>query len=102
MSGTNWAMGIEACARALTTNDDTADCYYREAIDLFTRTGSGMELARTRLLYGEWLRRVNRRKDARENLRAALRCSSKWVHRHSLNARIVNCWLRERQYVSVR
>ena len=71
VSGTNWAMGIEACARALTTNDDTADCYYRGAIDLFTRTGSSMELARTRLLYGEWLRRVNRRKDVRESLRAA-------------------------------
>jgi len=71
VSGTNWAMGIEARARALTTEDETADRYYREAIDFFTQTRSSMDLARTQLLYGEWLRRVNRRKDARENLRIA-------------------------------
>jgi DNA-binding CsgD family transcriptional regulator len=71
LSGTNWAMGIEARARALTTGDDAADGFYRDAIGHLTRTRSEMELARTRLLYGEWLRRVNRRRDARENLRTA-------------------------------
>jgi len=71
LSGTDWAMGMEARAHALTSCDGNAEHYYCEAIDFLNGTGLDMELARTRLLYGEWLRRVNRRKDARENLRAA-------------------------------
>ena len=71
LSETNWAMGMEARARALTSSDETAEHYYCESIDFLSRTRLDMELARTRLLYGEWLRRVNRRKDARENLRVA-------------------------------
>ncbi|HEY6888576.1 MAG TPA: LuxR C-terminal-related transcriptional regulator, partial [Solirubrobacter sp.] len=67
-SGTGWALGIEACSRALVRNDETA---YRESVERLAGTRAAVQLARSRLLYGEWLRRENRRVDAREQLRAA-------------------------------
>jgi ATP/maltotriose-dependent transcriptional regulator MalT len=70
-AGTDWALGIEARCRALLTDGPAADDMYREATDRLSRTQLGTELARTHLLYGEWLRRQGRRIDAREQLRTA-------------------------------
>ncbi|MGP3915171.1 helix-turn-helix transcriptional regulator [Nonomuraea sp. 10N515B] len=67
-SGTDWALGTSAGARAQVSIGPAADTLYRESIERLDRTEVGMALARTRLLYGEWLRRENRRVDAREHL----------------------------------
>jgi DNA-binding CsgD family transcriptional regulator/tetratricopeptide (TPR) repeat protein len=68
---TDWALGIAARVRALASEGDAAERLFIESIEHLTHTRVRVELARARLLYGEWLRREGRRVDAREQLRVA-------------------------------
>jgi DNA-binding CsgD family transcriptional regulator len=70
---TEWVLGIEARVRALLSDGEAADRSYRESVERLGRTRVRAELARSHLLYGEWLRRQGRRMDAREQLRTARR-----------------------------
>ncbi|WP_216656551.1 ATP-binding protein [Nocardioides marmotae] len=70
-SGTDFALGLAARSRALTTTGPAAEEHYREAIARLTNCRYPAFLGRTHLVYGEWLRREGRRQDAREQLRTA-------------------------------
>lgn len=63
--GTDWGLDIEARCRALVSEGQAAEGLYADAIDRLGRTRLRPELARAHLLYGEWLRRENRRTGSR-------------------------------------
>jgi DNA-binding CsgD family transcriptional regulator len=71
IEGSDWAKGLEARSRALLSEGQDAEHRYAEAVERLGRTQLRPELARSHLLYGEWLRREFRRGDARHQLRAA-------------------------------
>jgi DNA-binding CsgD family transcriptional regulator len=70
-SGTVWARAVEERCRALVSEGPTAEALYRAAIERLTPTTLRLDLARTHLVYGEWLRRERRNLDARAQLSAA-------------------------------
>ncbi|WP_431968735.1 helix-turn-helix transcriptional regulator [Actinacidiphila sp. bgisy160] len=78
LAGTPWALGLLARCRALTEEGADAETWYRESIDLLGNVPLAAEHARSRLLFGEWLRRRKRRAEAREHLRAAYESFDAW------------------------
>ncbi|WP_432875452.1 helix-turn-helix transcriptional regulator [Kribbella sp. CA-245084] len=70
-AGTDWALGILARSAALLADGPAAEALYQESIERLASTRIAVQLARTHLLYGEWLRREHRRTDAQLELRLA-------------------------------
>jgi DNA-binding CsgD family transcriptional regulator len=70
-SGTDLALGLLARSRALLAGDDHAEAEYRLGVEHLQRSRLVPELARAHQVYGEWLRRQRRRRDARDQLRRA-------------------------------
>lgn len=70
-SGSQWGLGLAARSEALISTGPAAEEQYREAIERLRECRMASYLARTYLVYGEWLRRESRRQDAREQLRTA-------------------------------
>ena len=70
-SGTEWALATHARCRALLADTEEAEALYLEAIERLVATPLRFEVARTRMLFGEWLRRQRRQRDARDQLRRA-------------------------------
>jgi DNA-binding CsgD family transcriptional regulator len=70
-AGTPWGLGLLARCQALMAPDEHAEARYRESIELLSQVPVALDLAHTRLLFGEWLRRRRRRGEARTHLRAA-------------------------------
>jgi hypothetical protein len=67
-AGTHWGLGLAARAHGLVSDGADADDAYSRAIDHLAHTSALVDLARTHLLFGEWLRRAKRRTDARHHL----------------------------------
>jgi DNA-binding CsgD family transcriptional regulator len=70
-SGTAWALGVRARCLGLISDGKRAEDAYLESIRQLEHSLSAVDLARAHLLYGQWLRRAKRRRDARRELRTA-------------------------------
>ncbi|MBO3088834.1 AAA family ATPase [Cellulomonas dongxiuzhuiae] len=68
--GTAWAAGLHARSRGVVAGDD-AEQHFQHALSVLAPLPVRTDVARTHLLYGEWLRRQGRRKDARVQLATA-------------------------------
>jgi DNA-binding CsgD family transcriptional regulator len=68
---TDWAVGMDLRSRALLSDGPETDDLYVQAIARLGLTRLSAYVARTQLVYGEWLRRKRRRTEAREQLREA-------------------------------
>jgi DNA-binding CsgD family transcriptional regulator len=71
VSGTTWALGLLARTRAIAASDSEAELQFLLAIDLLLQSNKVLDVARSHLLFGEWLRRERRQGEAREHLDAA-------------------------------
>ena len=89
--GTDWALGMLARSRALLATGQAAEAFYLEAIERLGRCRVVVHLARAHLLYGEWLRRENRRRDAGSNFESLMTPSTRWAPTRSPSVPVVSC-----------
>jgi tetratricopeptide (TPR) repeat protein len=80
---TDWGQGIYARSRALLSDGEDAETWYRQAVDRLNRTALRTELARTHLLYGEWLRREARGPTRARSCAPRTPCSTRSACRRS-------------------
>jgi DNA-binding CsgD family transcriptional regulator len=71
-TGRPWALATVAYGRALTAGPEEAEGLFEESLRHHGRAARPLDAARTQLAFGEWLRRSQRRVDARQHLREAL------------------------------
>ena len=71
-TGRPWALAAVAFGRATTSDPSDAEALFQEALAHHARARRPVDQARVQLAYGEWLRRSQRRVDARQHLRHAL------------------------------
>ncbi|MFC5380984.1 helix-turn-helix transcriptional regulator [Aquipuribacter nitratireducens] len=71
-NGSAWCRGVALRSLALVTEGDAAESAFREAVSALRTTPAVMDLGRAHLVYGEWLRRARRRREARDELGAAV------------------------------
>ncbi|MFJ8778748.1 helix-turn-helix transcriptional regulator [Streptomyces sp. NPDC102476] len=70
-TGAAWAISATHLVHALLASGADAEKQFRLALDVHGARSRPFNYARTRLLYGEWLRRARRRTDARTQLAEA-------------------------------
>jgi DNA-binding CsgD family transcriptional regulator len=71
-SGSPILRGLAQRCHALLASDADAESHYLRAVEVLSAADVPADLGRAHLLYGEWLRRMKRRRDAREQLRTAV------------------------------
>jgi DNA-binding CsgD family transcriptional regulator len=69
--GSTWALGLLARSRAIAASGEEAEAQFSIAMDLLRQSNMPLDTARSHLLFGEWLRRELRQKEAREHLDVA-------------------------------
>nr|WP_062341150.1 LuxR family transcriptional regulator [Herbidospora sakaeratensis] len=72
-NGSDWCRGVALRSLALISDDADAEGCYTSAVELLGPACAEIDLARAHLLYGEWLRRQRRRREAGEQLQIAVR-----------------------------
>jgi DNA-binding CsgD family transcriptional regulator len=101
-----WSLGRAARCRGLLESAGTYEQAFAEALRYHELTVDAFELARTRLSYGERLRREKRRADAREQLRAAFDCfdrlgAAPWAERARIELRATGETARRREVSTI-
>lgn len=72
-NGSEWCRGVAARAAGLASDNHEAEKHYRSSLDALELADAEVDLARSHLVYGEWLRRARRRRDAGHHLMQAIR-----------------------------